>query len=124
MPTILLIRHAENEYSRKMKLAGRMPGVGLTENGRLQVQKLVDYLRETPIKAIYSSPMDRTMETAQPLAESHNLQVQLLDGLLEMDYGEWQGKTIPRLRLTKLWKIVQHNPSQMQFPGGETFVSE
>ena len=60
---ILLIRHGENEYVKKGKLAGRLPGVHLNEKGRKQAENLAQALANQPIKAIYSSPLDRTMET-------------------------------------------------------------
>ncbi|HBY08879.1 MAG TPA: phosphoglycerate mutase, partial [Chloroflexi bacterium] len=62
-------------------------------------------------------------ETAQPLAAALGLEVALQDGLIEVDFGEWQDKTLKELSRRKLWKVVQGNPSRMQFPGGETFAN-
>jgi probable phosphoglycerate mutase len=123
MPTILLIRHGENEYVAKGRLAGRLPGVHLNENGRRQAEAVAQALAQAPIKAVYASPLERCMETAQPLADQLNLPVVAREGLLEIDFGTWQDKTLKQLRRRKLWKVVQSNPARMQFPQGETFAS-
>jgi probable phosphomutase (TIGR03848 family) len=121
MPTILLIRHGENEYVAKGRLAGRLPGVHLNANGLQQAEAVAQALKNAPIKAIYSSPLDRCIETAQPLAEALKMDVIPRTGLLEVDFGDWQDKTLKQLRRRKLWKVVQDNPARMKFPGGETF---
>ena len=122
MPTILLIRHGENDYVAKGRLAGRLPGVHLNDNGKKQAVALADALAEAPVKAVYSSPLERCMETAGPLAEKLNLSITPRKGLLEIDFGDWQNKTLKQLRRRKLWKVVQINPSRMHFPGGESFA--
>ncbi len=123
MPTILLIRHGENEYVAKGRLAGRLPGVNLNENGKSQAKAVSKAFANAPITAVYSSPMERCLETALPLAEALGLEVSSRIGLIEVDFGEWQDKTLKQLRRRKLWKVVQGNPSRMQFPGGETFAN-
>jgi len=123
MPLILLIRHGENEFVAKGRLAGRLPGVHLNDNGKQQAQAIADALSHAPIKAVYSSPLERCVETAQPLAEKLSVNIIRKDGLLEIDFGDWQNKTLKQLRRRKLWKIVQGNPARMQFPGGETFAN-
>ncbi|MBT3390692.1 MAG: MSMEG_4193 family putative phosphomutase [Chloroflexi bacterium] len=123
MPTILLIRHAENEYVKKGRLAGRLPGVQLNKKGRQQAQALAETLKDAPIKAIYVSPLERTLETAAPIAAALNLDVIPNSGLLEIDFGDWQDKTLKELRRRKLWRTVQQAPSRMCFPGGESFAA-
>lgn len=120
MALLLLIRHGENEYTRTGKLAGWTKGVGLNEAGRQQAEALAERLKDAPIKAIYSSPLERAQETAAPLARALRLKVALRPGLGEVHYGEWTGKSLKRLARTKLWRVVQHLPSAMQFPDGET----
>jgi probable phosphoglycerate mutase len=122
MPTILLVRHGENEFVAKGRLAGRLPGVHLNDNGRKQAEAVANALGKAPIRAVYSSPMERCMETAQPLATALGMEVTPLDGIIEVDFGTWQDKTLKQLRRRKLWKVVQANPSRMRFPGGETFA--
>lgn len=119
MPTILLIRHGENDSIGK-RLVGRLPGVHLNEKGRRQAETIAEYLGNAPVKAIYSSPLERALETAKPLAERLNLPVQTRPGLIEVDYGEWEGKTYKQLYRLNLWKTALKNPAEMYFPGGES----
>lgn len=121
MTTILLIRHGENNMVGK-RLAGRLPGVHLNDRGKQQAQQLAQVLGPAPIKAIYSSPLERAVETAQPLADALSLSIQIEPDLIELGYGDWQGKTLKQLTRRKLWKTVQDAPSQMRFPNGESFV--
>ncbi len=122
MPLLLLVRHGENDYTKTNKLAGRLPGVHLNEHGQKQAQALGEALKDVPIKAIYSSPLERAMETASPIAESHKLTIQQEPDLMDTDIGKWQGKSLASLRLTKAWKIVQSAPSRFRFPEGESFI--
>ena len=122
MPTILLIRHGENEYVKKGRLAGRLPGVQLNEKGRAQAEALAERLKDAPLKAIYSSPLDRTQETAEPLARALGLPVITRPGLNEVDFGSWQDKTLKQLRRRKLWPLIQGSPSRARFPDGESFA--
>lgn len=122
MPILLLIRHGENDYSKKGKLAGRLRGVHLNERGRQQAEELGKALAPIPIKAVYSSPLERAAETAAPIAKAHGLKVIHEPGLLEANMGKWQGQSIRRLARTKYWRIVQHAPSRAGHPGGESFV--
>lgn len=126
MPTLLLIRHSENEYVKKGRLAGRLPGVYLNEKGRAQAsavaETIAQKMTEAPVRAVYSSPLERTMETAEPIAKALGLEVIPREGLIETDFGEWQNKTLKGLRRLKLWRVVQHTPSMMRFPGGESFA--
>ncbi|MEP0806897.1 MAG: histidine phosphatase family protein [Chloroflexota bacterium] len=121
MPLLLLIRHGENDYTKSHKLAGRLPGVHLNEHGQKQAQALGEALKDVPIKALYSSPLERALETAAPIAQSAGLTIQQEAGLLETNIGDWQGKSLKRLYLYKHWKVVQRAPSRAQFPNGETF---
>jgi len=122
MPLILLIRHAENDYVKKGRLAGRLPAVHLNENGRKQALTLAEKLAEAPIKAIYSGPLERAVETAQPVAAALGLEIRTRPGLNEMDIGEWQDQKLKGLSRQKLWGVVQGSPSRMRFPGGESFA--
>jgi probable phosphomutase (TIGR03848 family) len=122
MPVILLVRHGENDYVKKGMLAGRLPGVHLNNAGHEQAQMLADRLSGMGINTIYSSPLDRAIETAQPLAHKLNLECIVRPELIEIDFGEWQGRKLRELSRLKPWKVVQSTPGLMQFPGGETFA--
>jgi probable phosphomutase (TIGR03848 family) len=120
MPVVLLIRHGENNYMKNNRLAGRSPGVHLNEIGQSQAEKVAECLKNLPIKAIYSSPLDRTWETAEPLAKALQLEIVPRQDLLEVDYGEWQGNTFEWLSQQDEWKTLHITPSAVRFPGGET----
>ena len=122
MAIILLIRHGENNWVGK-RLAGRTPGVHLNENGRKQAEAISNLLDRLPFNAIYSSPLERAVETAQPLADKISLTINVEENLQEIDFGSWQGKTMKQLRRLKLWKTVQTEPESMTFPGGELLHS-
>jgi probable phosphomutase (TIGR03848 family) len=122
MPLVLLVRHGENDYVKKHRLAGRQPGVHLNKKGLAQAQAVAERLKGSPVKAVYTSPMERARETAQPIAEALELEPIVRDGLLETDIGEWTGEPIKKVRRLKLWKIVQGAPSLLRFPGGESFA--
>jgi len=122
MPLLLLIRHGENEFVKTGKLPGHLPGIHLNERGQKQAQALGEALKDVPIKAIYSSPLERALETAEPIAASHQLEIFREPALRDANVGKWEGKSLKALRLTNAWKVVQHSPSRFQFPEGESFV--
>jgi len=99
-----------------------LPDVHLNKKGLQQALNLANTLTKAPIKAIYSSPLERTLETAAPLASLLKLTVIPTPGLLETDCGEWQGQSVKRLRRQKIWKSVQQHPSLFHFPGGEAIA--
>jgi broad specificity phosphatase PhoE len=72
-----------------------------------------------PIKAVYSSPLTRCVETATYIADTHRLSVQHVEEVGEVEYGEWEGKKISKLAKKPLWHAVQFYPSRARFPGGE-----
>ena len=117
---VLLIRHGENEYVSTHRLAGRTPAVQLNEKGRVQAAELAKMLVGQRIDAIYSSPLERCRETAAPLAAARTQPVQVLPGVLEVDYGRWQGQDLRDLSKLPEWQQVQHYPSSFRFPEGET----
>jgi len=124
MPLLLLIRHSNNDHLQQGRMAGRLPGVHLNERGRAQAAELVRSLADVPIKAIYSSPLERAVETAAPLAQAKGLEIQIRPGLLETDFGDWQGKSYKQIRRRKLWKTLEDKPSLARFPGGESILEQ
>jgi len=102
------------------KLAGWLPDVHLNDEGRAQAEALAERLRDVPISAIYASPLDRTRETAVPLARVKDLEVQIREGLGEVRYGDWTGQPLEELSKHELWRVVQVYPSGMRFPGGDS----
>jgi broad specificity phosphatase PhoE len=140
VPTFLIVRHGENEMMKQGRLACRLPGVHLNDNGRSQAQTTARLIAQAAAKAVdraaknkkkdetpavwkvYSSPMERAFETAEPIAQGLGLEVDIRPGLIETNCGDWAGKTVKSLARRKIWKVIQSNPSQFQFPGGETFI--
>lgn len=120
MTQLLLIRHGTNDMVGQKKLAGWLPDVHLNDEGRAQAQALSERLQHLPISAIYSSPLERTQETAEPLARAKSLPVQIREGLGEVRYGDWTGRPIEELSKDELWRVVQLYPSGMRFPGGDS----
>lgn len=117
MTIIVLMRHGENEWVKKHRLAGWIPDVHLNKKGKQQAKEAAQRLRVLPVKALYSSPVTRCVETAQYVAKALNLEIKQLDDLGEVRYGAWEGKKIKRLAKKPLWHTVQHYPSRMRFPG-------
>jgi probable phosphomutase (TIGR03848 family) len=122
MPTLLLIRHGENDYLKQGRLPGHLPGIHLDEGGQEQAAALAEGLKDAPIRAIYASPLERTVETAEPLAQALGQTILLRPALVDVDPGEWQGMRLADLRKLPLWKEVQEKPAGVRFPGGESFL--
>jgi probable phosphomutase (TIGR03848 family) len=121
MATLFLVRHGLTAMTGS-RLYGRTAGIHLDERGRRQAAALVDRFDGVRLTAIYSSPLERCVETVEPVAAARRLEIRLAGGLVEMDPGEWTGRTLPSLRRTKRWRLVQQEPSAFRFPGGESFV--
>lgn len=120
MTEFLLIRHGANEYTRTHKLAGWTPEVHLNDHGRAQAAALGQHLATRTIYAVYSSPLERTVETAQAILAHHpNLVLQLLETVGEVRYGTYQGQELGKLAQRRLWRTIQLAPSRVRFPDGE-----
>ena len=119
MTTFYFVRHALTSHTGK-KLSGWMEGVPLTEEGRDQAAAVAERLVDVPLKAVYSSPIDRSLETAKAIASRHGLEVRTRRNLGEVEYGTWTNRPLKVLARTKLWTKVQRYPSGVRFPEGET----
>jgi probable phosphoglycerate mutase len=121
MTHILLIRHAVNDFVKTGKLAGWTPEVHLNDEGKAQAEALGQRMAEAPIKHLYASPLERTMETAEAIRQHHpHLEIKQIEGIGEVRYGDWEGQEIARLTKTKMWDMVQEYPSRAYFPNGES----
>jgi probable phosphomutase (TIGR03848 family) len=121
--TVLLVRHGVTATTGII-LPGRTPGLHLSERGVAQAEHVAERFRELPRKpvAIYASPLERTRETAAPIARALRLRTQIDRGLLECDFGLWTGKKLHLLAKKPEWRAVQHAPSTFRFPEGESFT--
>ena len=120
MTTLFLIRHGLTSVTGKT-LYGRSRGISLDDRGRAQAQHLVERLAPVRVTAVYSSPLERCVETVAPLAAARGLEVAVRDGLIEMDAGTWTNRPLAQLRRTRLWRDVIEHPSRFRFPEGESF---
>lgn len=121
MTTFLLLRHAHSTANGAGVLAGRTSGILLSDLGRKQSRALNRTLSDIDPRYIFSSPLERCLQTVEPLARRMNKKVRALDGLIEMDYGLWSGKKLRHLAREPLWKKIQKEPSSVIFPDGESF---
>ena len=118
---VLLVRHGQTP-STGTTLPGRAAGLHLAESGQAQAQAAADRVGALAnVEAVYASPLERTRETAAPIAKALGLRVKADKGLLECDFGEWTGAKLSDLRKLPEWKTVQSYPSGFRFPKGESF---
>jgi probable phosphoglycerate mutase len=138
---VLLVRHGVTETTGR-ELPGRAPGLHLSDAGRRQAEaagaRVVALITggdasdgaspksngkaKAPKPVVCSSPLERTCETAEPIAAALGVEVALDDGLLELDMGEWTGLPLATARKRKEWATIQRYPSSFRFPGGESFL--
>jgi probable phosphomutase (TIGR03848 family) len=116
---LLLIRHGLTDWVGH-RLPGWTPGIHLSEEGRQQAKALAQRLASMLIEAIYASPLERTVETAEAIAAPHGLDVQIKENLGELRIGEWTGQAIEDLAKKEDWLAIQFYPSGANIPGGET----
>ncbi len=119
---LLLIRHGLTDYVTVHRMAGWRPGVHLNDEGRAQAAALARRLAGVELAAVYSSPLDRALETAKPLAEARGLAIQIRPDLGELHPGDWTGLTVHEMEKEDLWPVIQAYPSGARLPGGETFL--
>ncbi|MBM3661381.1 MAG: phosphoglycerate mutase [Actinobacteria bacterium] len=122
-PTLVLcVRHGRTATTGSV-LPGRAPGLHLSPEGRTQAEHVAGRIATLPrIDAVYASPLERTRETAAPIARTTGHRVRTAKGLLECDFGEWTGRRLADLRKLPEWNAVQHSPSTFRFPEGESFT--
>jgi probable phosphomutase (TIGR03848 family) len=121
MTTLFLIRHGLTAQTGKT-LYGQTKGIPLDHRGRAQADQLAERFARVKLTAIYSSPLERCVETVEPLAAAQRLTVRASPALIEMNAGTWTGRPLSRLRRMKKWQEVQRSPSTFRFPEGESFA--
>jgi probable phosphoglycerate mutase len=118
MTLLLLVRHAVTDATGQ-RLSGTAPGIHLSSKGRQEAGRVAERLAGVPIAGVYSSPLERCVETAEPIAAARGLAVRPVPGLLEVDYGRWTGRSMPQLARTRMWRQLQEAPGSFTFPDGE-----
>jgi probable phosphoglycerate mutase len=121
MTKFLLIRHATTDTVGK-RLSGRTAGVHLNEEGKRQAQNLAKRLTNISITAIYSSPLERAVETAEVIAKSHQLQTIICNNFLEIDFGEWTNGSFEELQSQQQFNLFNTFRSCTRIPGGELML--
>jgi probable phosphomutase (TIGR03848 family) len=122
--TVLLIRHGRTAANTSGILAGRRSGVELDDLGIKQAAEAGTRMGSLPLRAIVTSPLRRCRQTAQALraARVDGCPILVEQALVECGYGDWTGRSLRELSKEKLWQSVQHQPSAVRFPGGESMT--
>ena len=125
---IIFVRHGRTPTTGT-KLPGRAPNLHLSDEGKSQAEMVAKEIEKssssflgTKVSAVYASPMERTQETAKPIAKTLTLRVRTLQGLNECDFGDWTGRRLRDLSKLKSWSTIQKQPSSFRFPNGESFT--
>lgn len=121
MTKFLIIRHALTDAVGN-RISGRTPGLSLNDEGRKQSRDLASRLSQFTISAIYSSPLERALETAAPLAEMTGLQVRPDNDFLEIDFGSWTNLSFEELKSEAIFQRFNSFRSGTRIPGGELMV--
>ena len=121
MGLFYLVRHGETEWNAENRICGRSD-VPLSEAGRRQAKSLAERLKTIPFEALYSSPLKRALETARLISESVGLEPILDERLVELDYGQWEGKTLAEIMKNdpRTFRAWDADPGQLAPPGGES----
>jgi probable phosphomutase (TIGR03848 family) len=121
MSVFYLIRHGSTDSAGHV-LTGRMEGVSLNADGQRQSEQLVQRFVGIPVSAVYASPLERTINTAQPLADSLDLSVRISEALTEVDFGDWTGRKVRDLLNDPIWQRFNSFRSSTKIPGGECML--
>jgi probable phosphomutase (TIGR03848 family) len=124
VPTCLLVRHGQSNANGDGVLAGRLPGIHLSEQGHEQVGRLATRFVDAGIVRVVSSPLERCVETARPLAAALGTDVVLDEDLQECAYGAWTGRRLAELVKEPLWATVQDDPPSARFPDHDRYAAE
>jgi broad specificity phosphatase PhoE len=118
---IILARHGETDWNRAEVFRGRID-VELNKTGLKQAELLGHYLSEVKIEAVYSSPLKRALKTAEMIAGYQTLEVNIVWGLIDFDYGEWQGLSHQEVkdRYGELYEGWLSSPERARMPAGES----
>ncbi|EFQ82933.1 phosphomutase family protein [Aeromicrobium marinum DSM 15272] len=122
MATLILVRHGRTTANASGLLAGRTAGVRLDATGRDQADRTATRLGDVPLVGVVTSPLERCRQTARAILarQTDDVPLAVERGIVECDYGDWQGRSLADLAKEPLWKVVQNHPSAAVFPGGES----
>ncbi|MBI2169658.1 MAG: MSMEG_4193 family putative phosphomutase [Actinobacteria bacterium] len=115
---VVLVRHGVTAETGRV-LSGQLPGIHLSEDGKAQAKAVAERLALARVAAVYASPLERTRQTAEIIADPHDLPIRDLPGVIDFDVGEWAGRELKQLMKEPLWPVIMAAPSRVVFPGGE-----
>jgi len=120
MTSIYLVRHGQTAWNKEEIFRGRTD-VPLDETGLRQAELAGEYFKGLEIHGIYSSPLSRAWETAQKIAPFHHLNVQPLQGILDMSFGKWEGQSHQDIQKKdrEIYRQWREEPHLVRLPGGE-----
>ncbi len=125
MSTFIFLRHGHSAANATGTLTGQLPGVGLSKHGKRDATNLIERIGPRRIDHLHLSPIERCQLTIDPWLRSRYsaslLSLQIVDGVSEIDFGDWSGRKLSSLRRDPLWRDVQNRPSTVTFPEGESF---
>ena len=121
MTKIYLVRHGQTEWNKKLTFRGRAD-IPLNEAGHMEAQALSKALKDKNIEVIYTSPLRRSTETAQPVADFFHLEIVPVQGLIDINYGDWEGLSFNEVknRYSEQYEKWEKTPDLIRFPNGET----
>lgn len=118
---MLMVRHGSHGLLGK-RLCGRVPGVGLSDQGRAEADAVGRRLADRNLAAVYASPLERARQTAEPIAKAHDLPVQIEPDLNEIDFGAWTDKPLDELHADPAWPVWNRARGLSRPPGGESML--
>lgn len=125
MSTFIFLRHGHSAANASGTLTGQLPGIGLSAQGKKDAIALIERIGKNRIDRVHLSPIERCQLTIDPWLRSPHSRslesLQIVDGITEIDFGDWSGRKLSALRREPLWKGIQNSPSKVTFPGGESF---
>ncbi len=125
MATVILVRHGRTTANATGVLAGRTPGVALDKIGDEQAARVGERLAAVPLVGVVTSPLERCRQTSKAITSRQSTALKAISdkGIIECDYGDWQGRSLGELAKEDLWSVVQNHPSAAAFPGGESMAT-
>ncbi|MCK4803473.1 MAG: histidine phosphatase family protein [Spirochaetes bacterium] len=118
---IYLIRHGQTEWNEKKIFRGHKD-IPLSKEGKEQAYKTGKYLARSGINIIYSSPLKRAHETSLSISEECGCDVNILNDLTDIHFGDWEGKSLRWVKENDSYKynLYRFHPEKITFPNGES----
>ena len=121
MASIYLVRHGQTAWNKEEIFRGRSD-IPLNETGLKEAELAGEYLKKKEIHAVYSSPLSRALQTAQKVGQFHNLEIRPLNGIIDMSFGGWEGKSLKEVQEKdeERYHLWREEPHRVKLPGGES----